>query len=114
MIVEGYRFGKIVIDGQEYNRDLLILSEGVKDGWWRAEGHSLSMADLEEVLADAPRILIVGTGFFGLIQVSTNVREALAAHGIETHILPTRHAWSLYNRLAASERQVAAAFHLAC
>jgi hypothetical protein len=114
MIVEGYRFGKIVIDGQEYSRDLLILPDRVREGWWRARGHNLSVADLDEVLEDAPQILIVGTGFFGLIQVPASVREAVTGRGIELHVLPTRNAWSLYNRVAASERQVAAAFHLSC
>ena len=80
MKIDSYKFGEIVIDGQTYDRDLLILADRVASGWWRAEGHKLTLADLGEVLADPPQVLVVGTGRYGRLSVLPETQQALAAH----------------------------------
>ncbi len=114
MLVNSYSFGNITIDGKKYNRDVILLPDEVWDGWWRQEGHSLSVADLERVLAVRPEVLIVGTGYFGLMRVPDATRAEVERRGIELHVVPTRQAWQIYNRLSASGRRVAAALHLSC
>ncbi len=114
MIIESYGFKRIVIDQIEYTRDLLILPDRVHENWWREQGHSLSVADLEPVFAAAPDVLVIGTGYLGVMQVPQATRDEIERRKIELHILPTTQAWQTYNRLAQSGRTVAAAFHLAC
>ena len=60
--IEGYRFGRVLVDGEEQTKDVIVLPERVLTNWWRAEGHGLVLADLEEVLEELPAHLIVGTG----------------------------------------------------
>ena len=114
MAVDGYNFGKITIDGQTYSRDVIISPGKVWDGWWREEGHSLSVVDLEEAFKSNPKVLVVGTGFFGLMQVPMETRQEVQKRGIEFHALPTRKALRVYNQIASSKEGVVAAFHLSC
>ena len=112
--VQSYRFGRIVVDGETYTRDPLLLPDRVLAGWWREEGHRLSIADLQEVLDAGPEVLVIGTGAYGLMKVPQETREALQGKGIELHIARTGEAWQLYNRLVQANRRAAAAFHLTC
>jgi len=66
--IEHYGFGRLVIDGDAYASDVIILADGrVEDGRRRGRGHELVPDDLPEVLAAAPRRLVVGTGAGGLL-----------------------------------------------
>jgi hypothetical protein len=48
--IDHYEFGRIVIDGREETRDLIILPDRMVLNWWRQEGHALVVDDLGEVL----------------------------------------------------------------
>jgi hypothetical protein len=39
--IDSYKFGRIVIDGQAYSRDVIILPDRVIRDWWRDSGHIL-------------------------------------------------------------------------
>ncbi len=45
--IEGYRFGHLVVDGEEHTRDVIVLPERVFGDWWRADGHRLVVSDLD-------------------------------------------------------------------
>ena len=114
MRIDSYKFGEIVIDGQAYERDLLILADRVADGWWRVEGHKLALADLEAVLADPPEVLVVGTGRYGRLAVLPETQQALAAQDVELVARPTKAACQTFNEMASAGRRVMAALHLTC
>ncbi len=111
--IDSYQFGKIVVDGQVYEKDLLIAPGGVTPDWWRAEGHSLSMADLVTILEAPPEVLVVGQGAYGRMLIPDATREELEAAGVEVVAQRTAEACQTYNRLQAA-KQVAAALHLTC
>jgi hypothetical protein len=66
--IEHYDFGWILVDGQEEQRDLIILPDRVVRNWWRYDGDALVVADLDEVLDDLPEHLVIGTGAYGQLQ----------------------------------------------
>jgi hypothetical protein len=111
--VESYQFGRVVIDGKVYHKDVIILPDRVIGGWWRKEDHALHPGDLEAAFEAAPEVLIVGQGASGLMQVTEETRQALQAANIKLVALPTEEAIEAYNRLRA-EHAVAAALHLTC
>jgi len=113
-IIEAYGFGYIVVDGKRYTSDVIIFPDRVMDGWWRKEGHKLYVEDLEEVFKAKPEVLVVGTGYAGLMKVPEETRKYIAGQGIELIVESTRKAWKTYNKLAQSGRRVVAAFHLTC
>jgi hypothetical protein len=112
-LIESYAFGRIVVDGQRYLRDLIIYPDRVAEPWRREEGHSLSPADLAGVIEARPEVLVIGRGVFARVDVPAETLRALHAAGIETIAEPTGRACETYNRLRGT-RRVVAALHLSC
>jgi len=113
MKIERYSFGSITIGGRTYTSDVIIYPEGVDASWWRKEGHSLSIKDLDDVIKAKPDVLIVGTGAYGVMKVPKETISYLESKGIEVQIDLTKNAVELFNKLH-SNRKVIAAFHLTC
>jgi hypothetical protein len=111
-MIDSYRFGNIVIDGEGYSSDVLILPSGVKT-WWRRQGHELSPEDLDDVLAGNSEVLVIGTGAYGMVHIPSEVEEFLKSRGLEIVVEATDKACDSYNRLCRSGK-VAAALHLTC
>jgi len=111
--IESYSFGRIVVSGREYSRDLIILPGKVRENWWRKEGHRLCLEDLEDVLKEEVEVLVIGTGYYGMMEVPEDVRKELERRGIEVVIERTRRACDIFNKLSGSKK-VAAALHLTC
>jgi len=111
--IQDYRFGQMIVDGEQYTRDLILLPDRVMANWWRKDGHRLDIEDLRVAIDAAPEVLVVGTGAYGLMKVPKETRRAVKAAGIELQAASTGEAWRLYNEL--QERQTTAgAFHLTC
>ena len=110
--IEGYRFGHLVVDGQERTRDVIVLPERVLTDWWRADGHRLVLADLEEVLDELSQRLVVGTAAYGQMRPDPEALEQLRQRGVEVEALPTGEAIQRYGEL--DPRRTAAALHLTC
>jgi len=115
-LIESYDFGLIVINGKRYTSDVIVFPERVIDGWWRKEGHRLYVDDLNEILNHEPKpeILVVGTGYYGLVKASPDVENALKSRGIGLVTQPTKEACQTFNKLLKSNKRVAGAFHLTC
>jgi len=113
-MIESYDFGRMVIDGRLYTSDLIVSPEGVRDGWWRREGHSLHVSDIDDALRGSPEILVVGTGFSGLMAVPPATLRYLEDRGIRANVEPTGRAFQTFNALVRSGRRVVGAFHLTC
>jgi hypothetical protein len=113
--IEDYRFGRVIIDGEEHSRDVIVLPDRVVGDWWRQDGHSLVIDDLAEVLDELPERLVVGCGADGRLRPHPSVVEALARRGIEMEALPTADAVRRYEELRAENpAATAAALHLTC
>ena len=110
--LEHYSFGRIVVDGEEHTRDVIVLPGRVVAGWWRRDGHSLALEDLAEVEEELPGRLILGCGAHGRLHPDPAVIAELRARGIEVEAMPTAEAVRRYGEADAS--QTAAALHLTC
>lgn len=113
-MIDSYRFGQIVVQGQTYERDLLIFPDRVMAGWWREKGHELAMTDLADVLADPPEVLVVGTGRYGRMSILPETEQALASQGVQLVARPTKSACQTFNEVTAEGRRAVAALHLTC
>lgn len=115
MRIDEYHFGKMVIDGQAYDFDLMICGEELYQNWWRKEGHRLCLDDLKWMLERNPEILIIGKGNVGCMEVPNDVVEELDKRGIEVRTANTGQAVAIYNEIAGKEtRKIGATFHLTC
>jgi hypothetical protein len=112
-MIESYDFGAMVVDGQKFTADLIILPSRVNPAWWRKEGHRLALEDLPDIHSEAIEALVIGTGFFGLMKVPEDVQQQLKDRGLELHIEKTGNAVKLFNTISRQKR-TAGAFHLTC
>jgi hypothetical protein len=110
--LERYSFGRLTVDGQEHTRDLIVLPDRVVSDWWRREGHSLAMEDLDEVRDELPGRLVLGIGAHGQLRPDPAVIAELERRGVQVECLPTDAAVRRYGEL--DERATAAALHLTC
>lgn len=115
-LITSYEFGAMVVDGKRYTSDLIIFPERVFSGWWRREGHEICVEDLKEILSQTPppEVLVVGTGYSGLVKILPEVEKVLKEHGIKLIAQPTREACKTFNELLKTGKRVVGAFHLTC
>ncbi len=109
--IEDFSFGKIVIDGERYTDDIILIDKEIRSGWWRNRAHTVSKNDLAPVIDFEPELLIIGTGSSGRMDVPTSLYGELKFK-IESY--PTNKACKRYNELIKKEMKLAGAFHLTC
>ncbi|MEO0254757.1 MAG: MTH938/NDUFAF3 family protein [candidate division WOR-3 bacterium] len=114
MKIEKYDFGEIIINGKKYTRDLIIFPDKIKENWWRKEGHSLCIEDLKEVIEYKPEILIIGTGYSGVMEVKEEVIKELERNNIKVIIKKTKEAVNIFNEYMDRNKKVVCALHLTC
>jgi len=114
MRIDDYTFGQIIIDGLVYTRDLLVCNQKVRENWWRKEGHSLAINDIESALQETnPAVLVVGKGKFGMMQILPETEDYLRSKGIRLVAARTSTACEVFNTLQGT-RCIMGAFHLTC
>ena len=109
-----YEFGKIAIENKTYTSDLIISPEQVIDSWWRKQGHNLDVTDLDDIVKAKPDMLIIGTGYYGRMQVPDETRQYLQQQGIKVRLAKTGDAVAEFNALQKERARIVAALHLTC
>ena len=110
--IEEYRFGRVLVDGQEHTKDVIVLPDRVIGNWWRKDGHSLVLEDLDDVVDDLPDTLVVGAGADQRMRPDPAALEELRARGVDVQVLPTDQAVARYSGL--DPQRAGAALHLTC
>ena len=113
MHIDGYVFGRMIIDGKTYTADVIVYPDRVDPSWWRKEGHYLNKEDLPDIIKAKPAILVIGTGNMGVMQVPEVTIKYIEKQGIEVHVAKTGQAVEIFNELS-SGKKVIGAFHLTC
>jgi hypothetical protein len=112
-LIESYDFGRIVIDGRKFESDVVIFPDRIDGSWWRREGHALGVDDVKEIVEVKPDVLVVGTGYSGMMKIHPKTERYLRSSGIKLIAATTEKACNTYNELCKS-RKVVAALHLTC
>ncbi|MFO8235730.1 MAG: MTH938/NDUFAF3 family protein [Bacteroidales bacterium] len=114
-MIEEYKFGKMVVDGETYEKDLIIAKDKVFANWWREKGHQLQLKDIRQVLEDKkPEALIVGKGKFGMMKISDDLKKYLQKNNIELYEKESGKATQEFNKKYNAGKNVVGAFHLTC
>ena len=113
IMITAYSFGTICINGTWHRRDLRISGETIHPDWWRKRGHACDIEDVEELLAGAPDILILGQGTPGMMHATPELRQYLRQQGIKLIEQSTAEAITTFNDLYR-QKNIVAGFHLTC
>jgi hypothetical protein len=77
----------------------MIFPDRIDENWWRREGHTLSVEDVKEIVEAKPDVLIVGTGYSGLMKIHPQTEKYLRSSGVELIAAKTEKACKTYNIL---------------
>lgn len=113
MKITDYSFGRITVNGTTYTSDVIIYFDSVNPSWWRKEGHLLQKVDIDGIIQPHITILVIGTGYYGAMEVPESILRYLKSEGVDACQYTTREAVDYYNRLP-EKKAVAAALHLTC
>ena len=113
-MIENYSFGSITISGKQYTSDLKIINGQVYPDWLRKSGHSVDVDEVSDIIKAKPDYLIVGSGVFGSMKFTDQLKQHLADCGIQVIEEPTIIAIGLFNLMYADDKNVAGGFHLTC
>lgn len=101
------------ISGKIYTSDLIILPTRIDASWWRKTGHRVCMDDLHGILEEEFEVLVVGTGYTGLMKVDEDVIQYAKSKNFDLIVEKTKKAVELFNTLSPKKKTIAA-FHLTC
>ena len=113
MKIESFKFGSITIEGKTYTSDVIVYPDRVDDSWSREEEHRPQIREFTDIINAEPDILIIGTGYAGVLSIPDQIRNFLTSKGIEVRVDKTKQAIELFNTLQNSEK-VIAALHITC
>lgn len=112
MRIDFYDFGRIKIEGEVYERDVIIFPDRVVCLWTRKESHYFD--NVPDIVNQVEiETVIIGTGYDGVMRVAPNVEEFFKAKGIKVIVQKTIDAWKTYNELSKTKK-IIALFHLTC
>ena len=113
MKIESFKFGSITIAGKTYTGDVIVYPDRVDESWSREEEHRPQIREFAEIVNAEPDILIIGTGYAGVLSIPDQIRNYLTSKGIEVRVDKTKQAIELFNSLPGTDK-VIAIFHITC
>ncbi len=116
MAITHYSFGKMVIDGKNYDSDLSVSPQGAIKNWsFDYNSHLIEARNFKNLISGDVKTLILGIGYNSAASLSSDALafiEKIKSKGIEVKILSTGKAVKLFN--ASAKKGLLAIFHLNC
>ncbi|MGC9336407.1 MAG: Mth938-like domain-containing protein [Anaerolineae bacterium] len=116
--IDGTTFGSITIDGVDLDRDVIIRLDGRVQKRKKmlskaiyGTSHVISREEAEYVYQEGAKRLIVGSGQFGLVELSDEAAGFFQDRGCQVDILPTKEAIQAWNEAGDG---IIGLFHVTC
>lgn len=110
-MIQAFEFERMVIDGREFSTDVMIYPDGQIKAWKRKDEHDLRAGDVKKIIKQHPKLVLLGLGTIGNLNVRPGVYEKLKEAGIEVLEYKTDKAIETYKE-RREEDGTAALFHL--
>jgi hypothetical protein len=111
-------FGRITIGGETYDHDVYVLADGAvkkrKKKLAKAAygtSHKIGPDELRRLCKHGPEVVFIGTGQYGVAELTPEGEAYLRGHVAEWHVLPTPQLAEAYN---ACDSPKAALIHVTC
>ena len=111
-------WGRLEVEGNaEPYKDAKLFPGGSHEWNWRDTGTShrpgIQIADVQELLDHGAKVVVLSRGMAECLHVPRETLDFLKQRQITVHVLPTKDAAALYNKLAEIE-PVGGLFHTTC
>jgi len=116
--IQHVSWGRLEVEGEaEPYKDAKLFPGGSRKWNWRETGTShrpgIQIADVQELLEHGAKVVVLSRGMAECLQVPRETVDFLNQHQIAVHVLPTKEAAALYNKLAETD-PVGGLFHTTC
>jgi hypothetical protein len=116
--IKDVSWGRLEVEGKaEPYKDAKLFPGGSRDWNWRetGTGHNpgIQVADVQELLDHGATVVVLSRGMAECLHVPHETLDFLKERQIAAHVLPTKQAIALYNKLAETEA-VGGLFHTTC
>ena len=111
-------WSRLEVEGKvEAYKDAKLFPGGSRDWNWRETGTNhdpgIQIADVQELLDHGAKVVVLSRGMAECLHVPRETLDFLKGLQIAVHVLPTKDAAALYNKLAETE-PVGGLFHTTC
>jgi hypothetical protein len=118
-VINSTEFGSITIDGQKYGQVLILGKEVQERDYDKLKeifgtSHKIGDWEKERILANNPKLIIVGTGQDGALEMDQGLAEEIKKKGIELIVEKTPRAIEIYNERRANGEAINALIHTTC
>jgi hypothetical protein len=116
--IKAVSWGRLDVEGRaEPYKDAKLFPGGSREWNWRetGTGHNpgIQVTDVQELLDHGARVVVLSRGMAECLHIPLETLNFLKEHRVATHVLPTKEAVALYNKLAENE-PVGGLFHTTC
>ena len=116
--IQHVSWGRLEVEGEaEPYKDARLFPGGSREWNWRETGTAhkpgIQIADVQELLEHGAKVVVLSRGMAECLQVPRETVDFLNQHKIAVHVLPTKEAAALYNKLAETD-PVGGLFHTTC
>jgi hypothetical protein len=111
-------WGRLEVEGEpEPYKDAKLFPGGSHEWNWRETGTAhqpgIQIADVQELLEHGSKVVVLSRGMAECLHVPRETLDFLKQRQITVHVLPTKEAAELYNKLAETD-PVGGLFHTTC
>jgi hypothetical protein len=111
-------WARLEVEGKaEPYKDVKLFPGGSREWNWRETGTShkpgIQIADVQELLDHGAKVVVLSRGMAECLHVPRETLDFLKERQITAHVLPTKEAAALYNKLAENEA-IGGLFHTTC
>ena len=107
MKIDSFAFGSISIGGRTFASDVIVYPDRVQSPWVREEEHRPQISEFADIVKAEPDVLVIGTGYAGVMSVADQLRNYLTSRGIDVRVEKTKAAAELYYSLLGKEKVIA-------
>ena len=115
--ITGLSWGSMTVEGVGTGKDFKLYPGGGREWDWSETGTrhepGIQPADVQELIDRGCRVVVLSRGMELRLQTMPETVSHLRDRGVEVHVLETKAAAELYNRLAAGT-PVGGLFHSTC
>jgi len=116
--IQATSFGSLTVGEQVYHHDVLIRLDGQVNKRKKklskaiyGTSHVISLDEAQYIHQQGAERLIVGTGQYGMVELSDDAIEFFSQKNCQVELLPTPKALKAWNQ---AEGAVIAVFHVTC
>lgn len=110
-MIDYISLGKLLYNGKVSRSDTIVFPDRMNTKWWINKRTIIEIDDLSEVIDELPDVVVVGTGFIRLIQLSDEARRFLEDKGVTVIVDRSEQAANVYNEICKNKKAIGL-FHL--